>query len=68
MASLIVHAIYEDGLLRPVHPLPLQEHECVLVQITRQGAVRETSGMLQGLPPEVVEAVAEGEEYSGFTS
>jgi predicted DNA-binding antitoxin AbrB/MazE fold protein len=68
MVSLIVHAIYEDGILRPVHPLPLQEHECVVLQIARRGTVQETSGLLQGLPPDVVEAIAEGEEYSGLTS
>ena len=68
MASLTVHAIYEDGILRPVHPLPLQEHECVVIQVTRQGTVQETSGILQGLPPDLVEAIAEGEEYSGLTS
>jgi hypothetical protein len=51
-----------------VHPLPLQEHECVIIQITRPGTVQETSGILQGLPPDLVEAIAEGEEYSGLTS
>jgi len=68
MAFLTVQAIYEDGILRPVHPLPLQEHECVVLEITRRGTVQETSGLLQGLPPDVVEAIAEGEEYSGLTS
>jgi len=68
MVSLTVHAIYEDGILRPVHPLPLQEHECVVIQITRRGTVQETSGSLQGLSPDVVEAIAEGEEFSGLTS
>jgi hypothetical protein len=32
--------------------------------VTRQGAVLETSGMLQGLTPDVVQEVAEGEAYS----
>lgn len=68
MASLTVHAIYADGLLRPIHPLPLQEHECVVLQITRRGTIQETSGLLQGLPPDVVEAIAEGEEYAGLAS
>jgi predicted DNA-binding antitoxin AbrB/MazE fold protein len=68
MAFLTVQAIYEEGILRPVHPLPLQEHECVVLEITRRGTVQETSGRLQGLPPDVVEAIAEGEEYSGLTS
>jgi predicted DNA-binding antitoxin AbrB/MazE fold protein len=64
MISLTIQAIYEDGKLRPLQPLPLQEHECVLLHVTRQGAVLETSGMLQGLTPDVVQEVAEGEAYS----
>lgn len=64
MDSLTIQAIYEDGKLRPLQSLPLQEHECVLVQITRRQTVAETSGLLHGLPPDVVQDVAEGEEYS----
>ena len=64
MTSLTIQAIYEDGKLRPLQPLPFQEHECVLLHVMRQGAVLETSGMLQGLAPDVVQEVAEGEAYS----
>lgn len=66
MATLTIRAIYEDGKLRPLQPLPLQEQESVLVQVIRQGAVAETTGMLQGLEPEVVQDVAEGEEFSAI--
>ena len=66
MAILTIQAIYEDGKLRPLQPLPLQEKESVLVQVIRQGAVAETTGMLQGLEPEVVRDVAEGEEFSAI--
>ena len=66
MTSLTIQAIYEDGKLRPLQPIPLQEHERVLLHVTRQGAVLETSGMLQGLAPEVVQEVAEGEVYSAL--
>ena len=52
------------GKLRPLQPLPLQEQEQVLLQVIRESAVQETSGMLQGLDPEVVREVAEGEEFS----
>jgi predicted DNA-binding antitoxin AbrB/MazE fold protein len=30
---LTVEAIYENGVLKPVEPLPLKEHERVLLQI-----------------------------------
>ena len=64
MATLTIRAIYEDGKLRPLQPLPLQEHECVLVQVLRQCTVAETSGLLPGLPLAIIREVAEGEEYS----
>jgi predicted DNA-binding antitoxin AbrB/MazE fold protein len=64
MTVLTIHAIYEDGKLRPLQPLPLQEQEQVLLQVIRDSAVQETSGMLQGIDPEVVREVAEGEEFS----
>ena len=31
--SLTVEAVYEDGVLKPAHPLPLQEHERVQVTV-----------------------------------
>jgi predicted DNA-binding antitoxin AbrB/MazE fold protein len=64
MAILTVRAIYEDGKLRPLPPLPLQEKESVLLQVIRRSAVEETAGLLQGLDPDVVQEVAEGEEFS----
>lgn len=67
MTALTVCAIYEDGKLRPLQPLPLQEKESVLLQVIRHSVVQETAGMLQGLDPEVVREVAEGEEFSVFT-
>ena len=44
---LTVEAIYENGVLRPMQPLPLQEHE--KVQVTVQPAIslaRQTAGMI----------------------
>jgi predicted DNA-binding antitoxin AbrB/MazE fold protein len=67
MPVLTIHAIYEEGKLRPLQPLPLQEQEQVLLQVIRESLVQETSGMLQGLDPEVVREVAEGEEFSANT-
>jgi predicted DNA-binding antitoxin AbrB/MazE fold protein len=67
METLIVHAINENGQLRPLEPLPLQEQENVLLQVIRQSAVQETAGILQGLSPEVIREVAEGDEFSVIT-
>ena len=39
MSTLTIHAIYEEGKLRSLEPLPLQEQECVLLQVIRQSAV-----------------------------
>ena len=64
MSVLTIHAIYEEGKLRPLQPLPLQEQEQVLLQVIRESAIQETSGMLQGLDPQVVREVAEGEAFS----
>jgi predicted DNA-binding antitoxin AbrB/MazE fold protein len=67
MSTVTIHAIYEQGKLSPLEPLPLQEQECVLLQVIRQSAVQETAGILQGLNPDVVREVAEGDEFSVIT-
>ncbi|MGH7136188.1 MAG: antitoxin family protein [Pirellulales bacterium] len=33
MQSLLIEAVYENGVLRPVRPLPLSEHQHVSVSI-----------------------------------
>jgi len=44
---LTVEAIYENGVLKPAQPLPLQEHEKVRVTIEQAGSwVQATAGML----------------------
>ena len=46
--SLTVEAIYEDGVLKPMQPLPFKEHE--KVQITVQvgfSRARQTAGLLR---------------------
>jgi predicted DNA-binding antitoxin AbrB/MazE fold protein len=64
METLTIHAIYEDGKLRPLTPLPLQDQEKVLLKVVRHSAVQETQGVLQGLDPGIVQEVAEGDEFS----
>jgi predicted DNA-binding antitoxin AbrB/MazE fold protein len=64
METLTVHAVYEDGKLTPLTPLPCQDKEEVLIKVVRQSAVQNSQGLLQGLDPKVVQEIAEGDEFS----
>jgi predicted DNA-binding antitoxin AbrB/MazE fold protein len=45
--TLTVEAIYENGVLKPAKPLPLQEHEKVTISIQPSiGLARQTAGMV----------------------
>jgi predicted DNA-binding antitoxin AbrB/MazE fold protein len=42
-----VEAIYENGVLKPVRPLPLKEHERVQITVeTAVSRVRQTAGLI----------------------
>jgi predicted DNA-binding antitoxin AbrB/MazE fold protein len=44
---IIVEAVYEDGVLKPVHPLPFQEHEKVRITIKPAVShVRRSAGLI----------------------
>ena len=44
---LTVEAVYENGVLKPAQPLPLQEHERVQVTVQRAvSRVRQTAGLI----------------------
>ena len=46
--SMTIEAIYEDGVLKPSRPLPLEEHETVHITIEPQRSWAErTAGILQ---------------------
>ncbi len=47
--SEIVTAIYENGILRPLKPLPLQDHQKVRLQILADTATDETEHVIQSL-------------------
>lgn len=47
--SQIVTAIYENGLLRPVNPLKLNEHQIVRLQILPEESVDEEETVVQEL-------------------
>ena len=45
--TLSVEATYENGVLKPSQPLPLQEHEKVQLTVTRAvSRVRQTAGLM----------------------
>ena len=66
MMAISVEAIYENGMLRPVQALPLQEHEKVRITIEGQASwAEQTSGMLKWTgDPEVLRRIAEDDEFS----
>jgi predicted DNA-binding antitoxin AbrB/MazE fold protein len=44
--AITVEAVYENGVLKPVQPLPLREHERVEVTVvTKRNWVEETAGI-----------------------
>jgi predicted DNA-binding antitoxin AbrB/MazE fold protein len=46
--TITVEATYENGVLKPTEPLPLQEHERVRITLhTDVSRVRQTAGLLQ---------------------
>ena len=46
--ALEVQATYEDGVLKPDSPLPLDEHERVTVHVKPDtNRIRETAGLLR---------------------
>ncbi len=45
--TLTVEATYENGVLRPVQPLPLPEHAKVRITVTAAaGRARQTAGLI----------------------
>jgi predicted DNA-binding antitoxin AbrB/MazE fold protein len=55
--SITVEAIYENGVLKPAQPLPLQERETVRVTVEeKQPSLAERIAALgRALPPEVLD-------------
>ena len=62
---ITIEAIYENGVLKPSQPLPLDEHEPVRITIEpRIGWAERTAGMLQWTgDPEVLRRIAEDDEF-----
>ena len=63
--NMTIDAIYENGVLKPVQPLPLKEHEKVQVTIESELSWAErTAGMLGWTgDPELLRRIAEDDEF-----
>ena len=56
---LTIEAIYEDGVLKPVQPLPLKEHEKVTLTVhPRPNWVEQTAGLIPCSDRQVIEWAA----------
>lgn len=54
-----VEAIYEDGVLKPLSPLKLKEHEKVRVIFKKEtSVVKATKGMFSGLDDSTIDEIA----------
>jgi predicted DNA-binding antitoxin AbrB/MazE fold protein len=56
--SITVDAVYEDGVLKPSGPLPLNEHEKVRVTVTPRTAARSTRRIIPCSDAELIEQAA----------
>lgn len=63
--TLTVEAVYENGVLKPAKPLPLQEHDRVHVTVhVKQSVARESAGMLRWRGDwETLRRLAEDDEF-----
>jgi predicted DNA-binding antitoxin AbrB/MazE fold protein len=54
-----IEAVYEDGVLKPLSPLDLKEHEKVRISLEkRESVVRATSGIFSGLDDTTIDEIA----------
>jgi predicted DNA-binding antitoxin AbrB/MazE fold protein len=62
---LTVEAIYENGVLKPAQPLPLQEHEKVAITIrSAVSLARQTAGMIPWTgDAQTLERIVSGPEF-----
>jgi predicted DNA-binding antitoxin AbrB/MazE fold protein len=63
---LTFEAIYENGVLKPAQPLPLNEHQKVRVTVEPELTWAErTAGLLQWTgAPELLRKITEDDEFS----
>ncbi|MFW6148155.1 MAG: antitoxin family protein [Thermodesulfobacteriota bacterium] len=59
-----IEVIYEGGVLRPLSPLRLREHEKVRITLEeKESVVRITSGVFSGLDDETIDEIALSPEF-----
>ena len=59
-----IEAVYENGVLKPLSPLNLKEHEKVKLTVEEEkNSVRATSGMFSGVSNSVIDEVALSPEF-----
>lgn len=64
--AITIEAIYENGVLKPIQPLPLKEHERVQVTVeTPPLNILQTQGILgwTGTHEELEQILADAEEF-----
>jgi predicted DNA-binding antitoxin AbrB/MazE fold protein len=63
--TITVEAVYENGVLKPAKPLPLQDHDRVHVTIqVNRSVARESAGMLRWRGDgEMLRRLAEDDEF-----
>jgi predicted DNA-binding antitoxin AbrB/MazE fold protein len=68
--SLEVEATYENGVLKPSQPLPLREHERVVISINpKVSRIRRAAGLIRWTGShEDLKKIAEDPEYSVLES
>jgi predicted DNA-binding antitoxin AbrB/MazE fold protein len=68
--SITIEAVYENGSLRPINPLPLKEQAKVRITIDpEQSWAEQTAGLLRWTgTPELLQQIAEGDEFSVLES
>jgi len=59
-----IEAVYEGGVLKPLSPLKLNEHQKVKITVAGgERLVRATSGMFSGLDHDTIEEIAISPEF-----
>jgi predicted DNA-binding antitoxin AbrB/MazE fold protein len=64
--AITVEAVYENGVLKPTQPLPLQEHEKVRIHVETVPEavrrVRQSAGLIRCTDPALIEWAARDPE------
>ena len=59
-----IEAVFENGILRPLTPLKLRDHQKVRLIVEQRGsAVEESSGIFTGLDNETINEIALSPSY-----